>query len=590
MKANKRKFYKRFSPWAWLIFTLLTGILIAINFAGSEGLNPTDDGVILAQSWRILQGEIPHIDFISIRPVGSGVLHTIHFLFPWPIEITARYFVLFQFFIIAFSWVQLFRLKSRFKHDLPLTYQLSILLIAWMFGAYNYNLFSWTTIDALFWSSLGFYFSERSFHIRRSWVTLLPGVFAFSMAALSRQTFVLIFLAGMVWIIWRSYQTKKIKHALIAIAGGLIPFYAYAILIATNDAGNAIITQLIGRSDFYNTAIQTFWDRFKSSEILWVNLFIIGISLFGGIAKYTSNKVRAFFASLPALRMVFILETGLVLYFLFRSITYFSSHTLDPYLPPFLAFWVLLDMLLLHISIQENKFRNCFPAWMALFIAWVSAISYGCNTPVFSFGILTTAIMWLHLKKYQDALLLKQNWLRIVLPALALILTIIVVKSHSEVNYRDLGKSQHTHYLNEINPDYGRISTNNNTFQYFQEVDSLIKDFQSKKLVFAFLPDNAIIYPIYQINNPLPLDWAQTGEMPIQDLTPPLKMEEPFNKAIRWKIDENVVFAVQKVTSSSMYDGFEPLLEWKYPYIHILNAHCKIIEETEHFKIYQKVQ
>jgi hypothetical protein len=591
MKVNKRQkptIHKRFSPWAWLILILLSGILIALNYAGSEGLNPTDDGVVLAQSWRIIQGEIPHIDFISIRPIGSGVLHSIHFLSPFPVETTARYFVLFQFFIIAFSWVQFFRLKSNFKHNLPISYQLSILLIAWMFGTYNFNLFSWTTIDAIFWTSLGLYFSERSFHIRRSWLMLSFGIFAFSMAALSRQTFFLVFILGMVWIAWRIYQNKQYKTGIIALFIGLIPFFAYAIMIAVNDAGKAFILQMSGRTDFYDTAINTFWLRFKSSEILWVNLGIIAISLFGGIAKTVSHKVRAFFAALPSMRMIFILETGLILYFFYRSISYFAGNQGENYLLPFLAFWILFDMLLLNISIQENKLKNCLPAWAALFVAWVSAISYGCNTPVFAFGILTTAIIWLYLKKYQDALLLKQNWLRILFPALALIITIIAVKSQFEVNYRDLGKSQHTHNLSDIHPAYGNISTNENTFSYFQEIDSLIQVFETNNERFVFIPDNAIIYPLYRIKNPLPLDWAQTGEMPLQELAKPLNPDEPFNKSIQWKIDEGVVFAIQKYDTKTMHEGFTKLKDWKYYYFHYIKSECDLLFETEFFNVYKK--
>jgi hypothetical protein len=591
MKVNKRPktiLHKRFSPWAWLIFIVLTGILIALNYAGSEGLNPTDDGVVLAQSWRIIQGEIPHIDFISIRPVGSAILHSVHFISPFPLEITARYFVLFQFFIIAFSWVQFFRLKSNFKHNLPISYQLSILLIAWMFGTYNYNLFSWTTIDAVFWTSLGFYFSERAFHIRRSWLMLTFGIFAFSMAALSRQTFFLSFIFGVIWIGWRIYLSKKYKTAIIALLIGLIPFFAYAIMIAANDAGKAFITQMSGRTDFYDTAINTFWLRFKSSEILWVNLGIIAISLFGGIAKTISHKVRAFFSALPSMRIIFILETGLVLYLFYRTITYFAGNQSENYLLPFLAFWILLDMLLLRISIQGNKLKYCVPAWAALFVAWVSAISYGCNTPVFAFGILTTAIIWLYLQKYQDALLLKQNWLRIAFPALALIITIIAIKSQFEVNYRDLGKSQHTHNLSDIHPAYGNITTNEYSYSYFNEIDSLIQVFQTTNERFVFIPDNAIIYPLYRIENPLPLDWAQTGEMPLQELAKPLNPDEPFNKSIQWKIDEGVVFAIQKFNTKTMYEGFTELKNWKYYYFHYITSECDLLFETDFFKVYKK--
>ena len=38
------------------------------------GFNPTDDGFVLSAARRILDGEIPHKDFVSIRPAGIGLL------------------------------------------------------------------------------------------------------------------------------------------------------------------------------------------------------------------------------------------------------------------------------------------------------------------------------------------------------------------------------------------------------------------------------------------------------------------------------------------------------------------------------------
>jgi hypothetical protein len=588
MKNDKTLLIKRFSPWAWLVFILSSTILVFMNYAGSEGLNPTDDGVILAQSWRILQGQIPHLDFVSIRPVGSGVLHTIHFALPFPLEMSARYFVLFQFFIVAFSWVQFFRLKSNFKHELPLVYQLSILLMAWIFGTYNYNLFSWTTIDAVFWSSLGFYFCERAFHTQRKWLGLAVGLFAFSMAGLSRQSFLIITAIGWLWTLLRLYHRKSWKNMIISAGIGISPFIIYALVILTHNAGKAFIIQITGETSFYDTAINTFWQGFKSHEIRWLTWGILLFSLIFGIIRRVSPKTRAFFAALPAIRMVFVLETGLVIYFFYRIFDYFLSQSLDIYSLPFIAFWILINMLALLISVQENRLRDCLPAWFALLVAWVSSISLGCNSPVFSFAILFVAIIWVYLKKYQDVILLKQTWIQIILPALTLILSIITIKSQFEVNYRDLGKSTHTHFLSEINPDYGRISTNEYTFKYLNEIDSLIKRYETDKGKICFVPDNAIIYPVYRLKNPLPLDWGQIGEMPLQELSEPLNMNDPYNKTVQWKLDERVIFFVQKVNVKTMSNGFEPLKEWKYPYLKILHEQATLIGETEFFKIYQK--
>src|SRR5918912_610006 len=59
-------------------FLFVAGVsLVAHLLFSSLGFNPTDDGFILAYSRRLLDGQVPHRDFISIRPVGSSYLHLI---------------------------------------------------------------------------------------------------------------------------------------------------------------------------------------------------------------------------------------------------------------------------------------------------------------------------------------------------------------------------------------------------------------------------------------------------------------------------------------------------------------------------------
>src|SRR3989339_1658329 len=84
-----------------LISFLIIFLFYHLDYVENEGFNPSDDGVILAQSYRLINGEIPHKDFISIRPVFSGILHTIHFYSPLALEVSARWFVFFQYFIYS---------------------------------------------------------------------------------------------------------------------------------------------------------------------------------------------------------------------------------------------------------------------------------------------------------------------------------------------------------------------------------------------------------------------------------------------------------------------------------------------------------
>src|SRR5919199_912105 len=60
---------------------VLTAVPVVAHFFYSWiGFNPTDEGFILAYSRRLLDGQVPHRDFIAIRPTGSSYLHIIDLL------------------------------------------------------------------------------------------------------------------------------------------------------------------------------------------------------------------------------------------------------------------------------------------------------------------------------------------------------------------------------------------------------------------------------------------------------------------------------------------------------------------------------
>src|SRR3954470_20794631 len=68
-----------------------------------RGFAPVDDGFTLAYSRRILEGQVPHRDFIIIRPFVSPLIHTPFVLLGGDYTYWAsRFFVWFQFACISF--------------------------------------------------------------------------------------------------------------------------------------------------------------------------------------------------------------------------------------------------------------------------------------------------------------------------------------------------------------------------------------------------------------------------------------------------------------------------------------------------------
>ena len=55
-------------------FVLFFLVILTHHLFSWIGFHPTEEGVDLALSRRILEGQIPHRDFITIRPVGAALL------------------------------------------------------------------------------------------------------------------------------------------------------------------------------------------------------------------------------------------------------------------------------------------------------------------------------------------------------------------------------------------------------------------------------------------------------------------------------------------------------------------------------------
>ena len=94
--------------WVSLLLVLLAATAAHLAFS-SFGFNPSDDGFILAGSRRVLDGQVPHRYFISIRPAGSYYLHAPIVWFGGSYTIwLSRWFVWLELMLIAWLGIGTF--------------------------------------------------------------------------------------------------------------------------------------------------------------------------------------------------------------------------------------------------------------------------------------------------------------------------------------------------------------------------------------------------------------------------------------------------------------------------------------------------
>lgn len=553
---------------------------IAVNYTGTEGFNPSDDGVVIAQSYRIFNGEIPHKDFISIRPVGSGLLHIIHLILPLPLMHSMRFFIIIQSLIIAMLMAIVIKeiYNDEFKADIPLPSILGVLLLGFILTLLDYNMFPWTTIDAIFWSMMAFALL-MSKHNHRLFINILALLFV-SMAALSRQTFVLIAAVLFLHVFLINLRNNKIFRAFVLMIIGSLPISGYLFFLYYHQALTDFFSQMTGRTELIETGFIQYGKYLLHSPSIALHIAVGLLFVASSVWRKSNNKLQSLIKN-----KAYIFSIIILVYAYFSISYHFLDNVQDIYRMPFEMFWLLIDMILLSwISIKLMS-KTYYVSVFVLILAWTSSVSLGDNSPVFASGILASMILYLGISIIK--LNIKTD---IVLPvkiigiAMILILTVFSFYGQKKWNYRDLPARQLQYKLLDANPNFGKTLTNNTTGAYYKELSELYYSLPNAKDHIMVLPNNAMFYPMFNTLNLLPLDWMQPAEY--------VGQEDRVNKSVSDLCQkEGYYFVIDKIESKNMAFEIKQLNFDSYPYMDIIFTYCSPISiDSDYFVLYKSVE
>ncbi len=510
------------NDWSWryfwpvgLLALFLTAANAFLQVPGGEGFNPSDDGVILAQSYRLLQGEVPHRDFISIRPVGSAVMHLIHFFSPLPLVISSRWMVLLAYFLIsllfALAWLPYAKIL-RSKNGR--WFFAGLVLLQFLLTENHYNLFPWTTVDALLWAGVALLAWSRleARPDRRVLVKLFCLFWGITAAALCRQTFLLPGLLLAIVTAWRYLFKMPVgSRGMLrwgASLAGALPGWVYiGFLTITGSWGN-FLTQMTGRTEFWETGIRKFSDNFWGTPVWGAFMVVFVIAL---LIRWSDDDTRLIFLAKKllsaghAVLMVLILLVTITIFLIPNHLFAWS----------FIFFWlVLLQILMLKVFPLNERPRMAM-AWWILLIAWTSSLSLGDNAPVFATGILAGAGILLFLESFTTDKLARWPVLTSIIAALFLAgLTLISFRAQQQNNYRDLPADELSASLGEVFPGLKGVRSTEVMRDYLSEIRMIYDELGSPTGRLAVWPNNALIYALLESPNPFPLDWMQAAEYP----------------------------------------------------------------------------
>lgn len=570
MKVSKYKYSLVVSVFLIVVFALFK----SLSYVENEGFNPTDEGVVLAQSWRLINGEIPHEDFISIRPAGSGYLHTISFLLPGSLVTNARWFVLLQFFIIAAVLSTLFfKIQSEYREkEKSIIFFIALLISGFTISVFNYNLYSWTTIDAVFWTILAL----PLLYSKNKWKNSLALVFI-SLAALSRQTFGIIVILAYLYVVINNRRSFVKYIPVFAI--GAIPFLLYALMLFWTGSFNEFLHQMTGRTEFVQTAVIQFAKKFVVNYNTPLNIItmIVAVVLYlkrksGIIDRFKNKSLHTLFAII-----YFFVSFSLIIH-------HFIKPQMDIYSLPFSFFYMTIFFGILHFILLPRHINTRKLVFYVLVISWVSAISLGDNSPVFATGILFISLIVMCIDvlvsiEVPKINLLMNKWSLLVY---SIVVFVFGIYGQANVNYRDLGKDKLILGLNSSSDEFGNIRANKFIVGYYQELAGIYNSLDGSKNNTIVFPHNAMFYPLMQTKNPAPLDWLIANEYIGQED----RIKADFKRIIESPRDLYII--VDKVDVRIIRDGISAR-EYENDLIYnLIIENCSLMDvESDYFAVYK---
>jgi hypothetical protein len=501
------------------------------------GYTPTDDGFIFAYSRRVLAGQIPHRDFIFIRPVGSALLHAPFVLLAGDrLFLASRWFVWMQFGAIAWSWI---RAARRLGAPLGFFEASCVAAIAIALSAHTFPMMAWYTIDGIFLASIGFALSleERE-------RTRLIGYALVGASALCKQNFAVMPIA----VLLLGKERLNFKAWIATASPGVL----YALIVAAFGGLRDMIHQLTALGGFHAVGI----DVYATSE-----LFPWGIGL-GWVAISVGRDAR--------FSLVRSIGTACVAIFIAWSAKHLSEG-LYVTSCAFFLFGCALGATFHHgFAVRRSDFAHL--GFLACLLAWCTSISIGYNSPALAAGPLFIA--------YWTPLSANQAWWARVL-ALMLVASQLRAgfeKARTQAIYRQPSVAMLDTNLDGVLPGGKGILTNTTTARFIADVPNAIALAQGRP--YAIIPDFPGWWARATQRNPLLVDWVYQQELPSEELVQRVIADMESKRG-------RIVVLSQNFAADGLGSG-EYAFRWGYsPILDHVRRNWRVLGATHYFTAYE---
>lgn len=521
---------------------MLTCLTAAVHLLFSPyGFNPTDDGFTLAYSRRILDGQIPHHDFIIIRPFLSPLLHV-------PVVALggsytywlSRLVVWVQ--LVAIVWLWIVVIRRSLSTALPLRAQFALLVLGLSLSAHNFPLMAWSTIDGLLLIALG----AAVLSAERRW---RPAAYALiGSAVLCKQSF--MFMLPLSLIIADDW--KDIRYW----AAGLLPGALYVLFLALTDALAAAQIQLVSQTDGV---------IISGGVIAYLPYTLVGVYGYVTAALLCRLRRTAFLALLvgPPLLLAFagffvgafIHQVGFFVFALLAGLTAFA---------------------IVRRALSATQSRVSL---LILAAGWSASLSGGYNSPVLMAGpLMITLIVYAGVLAGPTAA--SRRWAQRAFVLGVALVALMFTSLRLNHIYRERPASEMTYHLGDVLPGAQMIFTNANTYRYFDDLNTAIEHAGTLGHPYALIPDCPGCWVQSIQPNPLPIDWA------IDLYKNPTTLAQTID-ALKNVRRAGGVIILQEVDANAIANSVISLPATLYDIVPYVRQHFDVVSATTYFTLYR---
>lgn len=493
------------------------------------GYSPNDDGMILALARRLVSGEVPHRDFITVRPVGSALVHAPLLLAGGLGYWMSRWFVWCQLGGIAWACVRILESYTRPLGGRRFAYAILVFVAT----AHFFPPMAWHTIDGVCATCLG------AALVRTGRARLLGyGLIGFS--CICKQGFVLS--AAVAFVALDGHRAWR------AVLAGLAPGALYlAVLALCGGLGDAV-QQLTMTSGPLLTGMVEMYTGRNAIAGLVLGVVVLIVDRRGGARA--GRWARA-----------------LVVAPLFGGLFVRVLHGPPPLALPMYSF-TLVTYLVISLVAARAEHRRLVALALGLGVA--ASMSHGYLTPALASGVLVIAVV---LPRAGEPLLPDAALLGLTALAVA---GFITVRTH----YIYLDDAQHlTQGLDVALPGGRLLRTNERTYGFLADLRRASDAVTARGRRYAVVPDAPGWWAFAAQPNPLAVDWWIDVELGL-DHPALVQRAQAALEAQRGQL----TVLVQKYRA----DGeLVPVSDEDSSSLPYLRAHWRQVGETAFFQLYE---